>query len=75
MSRKENAASLNAEAANAVVGISNRDEATAYYTPPAAGSGAPADYDDIEFARWCYIYAFLTFFTRRRESDRLDIPI
>jgi hypothetical protein len=57
MSRKENAASLNAKAASAVVGISNRDEATAYHTPPAASSSTPADYDDIEFARWCYIFS------------------
>ncbi|KAH9961674.1 hypothetical protein BGW80DRAFT_1255783 [Lactifluus volemus] len=48
---KENAASLNAEAAGAVVGISNRNEASAASTPPAAaGSSVPADYyDDVEF--------------------------
>ena len=48
-SRKENAASLNAEAASAVGGISNCNEAAAY-TPPAAGS-VPAAYDDVEYSR------------------------
>ncbi|KAH9961666.1 hypothetical protein BGW80DRAFT_1255779 [Lactifluus volemus] len=53
---KENAASLNAEAASAVVGISNRNEAPAASTPPAAaGSSVPADYyGDVEFGEFDY---------------------
>ncbi|KAH9961680.1 hypothetical protein BGW80DRAFT_1255787 [Lactifluus volemus] len=52
-SRKENAASLNAEVASAVVGISNRNEAS---TPPvAADSSVPADYyGDVEFGEFDY---------------------
>jgi hypothetical protein len=53
-SRKENAASLNAEAANAVVGISNRNEASSTL-PVAADSNVPADYyGDVEFGEFDY---------------------
>jgi hypothetical protein len=56
-SRKENAASLNAEAASAVIGISNRNEApVASSTPPvAADSSVPTDYyGDVEFGEFDY---------------------
>ncbi|KAH9961156.1 hypothetical protein BGW80DRAFT_1255960 [Lactifluus volemus] len=50
---RKNAAS---EAASAVVGISNRNEASAAGTPPAAaGSSVPADYyGDVEFGEFDY---------------------
>jgi hypothetical protein len=55
-SRKQNAASLNAEAASAVVGISNRNDAPAASTPPvAADSSVPANYyGDVEFGEFDY---------------------